>query len=179
MVPELRTERLLLRGFREDDLDAWAAICADSEVTRWLGQPDGLTREEPWRKMAYHLGHWDLRGCGDWALVEEATGRLVGRAGLSYPEGWPALELGWMVERPAWGRGFATEAARAAMDWARDERGVTHLISLILDDNHRSARVAEKLGMRVEGRARIVDGRYDVRVFGMDLVPSATTGASR
>lgn len=179
MVPELRTERLLLRGFREEDLDAWATICADGETMRWLGQPDGLTREESWRKMAFLIGHWELRGYGDWALVEHATGRLVGRAGLSYPEGWPGLEVGWLVQRPAWGRGFATEAAHAAIDWARDERGVTHLISLILDDNYRSSRVAEKLGMRVEGRARIVDGRYDVRVFGMDLVPSATIGGSR
>ena len=179
MVPELHTERLLLRGYREEDLDAWAAICADGETMRWFGQPEGLTREESWRKMAFLIGHWELRGYGDWALVERATDRLIGRAGLSYPEGWPGLEVGWLVERSAWGRGFAPEAARAAIDWARDERGATHLISLILDENHRSARVAEKLGMRVEGRARIVDGRYDVRVFGLDLVPLATIGGSR
>jgi RimJ/RimL family protein N-acetyltransferase len=176
MVPELRTERLLMRGFRDEDLDEWAVICADGETMRWLGQPDGLTREEAWRKLAFLVGHWQLRGYGDWALVERATGRLIGRAGLSCPEGWPGVEVGWLVERPSWGRGFASEAARAAVDWARDELGLTHLISLILDDNERSARVAETLGMRVEGRARIVDGRYDVRVFGMDLVPTATIG---
>jgi len=168
-VPELRTQRLLMRGFREDDLDAWAAICADREVTRWVGEGDGLSRQRAWRLMAYFLGHWDLRGFGQWALVERETGELVGRAGLLQPEAWPGLEVGWLVAREHWGRGFAPEAGRAAMEWARDELGADHIISLIEDANERSARVAEKLGMTVEGRTRIVDGRFEVRIFGTDL----------
>ena len=129
--------------------------------------------------MAFLIGHWELRGYGDWALVERATGRpSVAPACRTRRAGRDSRSAGW-CERSGWGRGFAPEAACAAIDWARDERGVTHLISLILDENHRSARVAEKLGMRVEGRAQIVDGRYDVRVFGMDLVPVATIGGSR
>jgi RimJ/RimL family protein N-acetyltransferase len=168
-VPELRTERLLLRGFRDGDLDDWAEICADAEVTRWVGDPDGLSREDAWRRMAYFLGHWELRGCGQWALEEQATGRLVGRAGLMYPEAWPGLEVGWLVGRSHWGRGYAPEAGRASMDWARDALGAAHVISLIEDENERSARVAEKLGMTVEGRTRIVNGRYEVRIFGTDL----------
>jgi RimJ/RimL family protein N-acetyltransferase len=168
-VPELETERLLLRGFRDDDLDAWASICADREVMRWFGVPEGLSREEAWRDMAYLVGHWELRGCGQWALIERDTGELVGRAGLLYPEGWPGLEAGWLVGRPHWGRGYAPEAGRAAMEWARDFLGATHLISLIEDHNRASARVAEKLGMAVEGRTRIRDGTVVVRVFGADL----------
>jgi RimJ/RimL family protein N-acetyltransferase len=168
-IPELHTERLLMRGFRESDLDAWAAICADSEVTRWVGDLDGLTREGAWRRMAYILGHWVLRGFGQWALVERETDGLVGRAGLLRPEAWPGLEVGWLVGRDHWGRGFAPEAGRASLDWARTGLGAEHVISCIEDDNHRSARVAEKLGMTVEGRTRIVDGLYEVRVFGVDL----------
>jgi RimJ/RimL family protein N-acetyltransferase len=168
-IPEVRTERLVMRGFREEDLDAWAEISADSEVTRWVGDEDGLSREDAWRRMAYFVGHWELRGCGQWALVEQETGQLVGRAGLVYPEAWPGLEVGWLVARAHWGRGFAPEAGRAAMEWARSELGADHIISLIEDHNHRSARVAEKLGMKVEGRTRIVNGQYEVRIFGTDL----------
>ena len=168
-IPELRTERLVMRGFREEDLDAWAEISADSEVTRWVGDDEGLSREDAWRRMAYFLGHWELRGCGQWALVEQETAELVGRAGLLYPEAWPGLEVGWLVARSRWGRGYAPEAGRAAMDWARSDLGADHIISLIEDQNHRSARVAEKLGMKVEGRTRIVNGKYEVRIFGTDL----------
>ena len=74
-----------------------------------------------------------------------------------------------MVGREHWGRGFAPEAGRASLDWARDALGADHVISCIEDDNERSARVAEKLGMSVEGRTRIVDGKYEVRIFGIDL----------
>jgi RimJ/RimL family protein N-acetyltransferase len=167
--PELETERLVLRAFRDDDLDAWAAVVGDPEAMRWLGHPTGLSREEAWRNMAFHLGHWQLRGCGQWALVERATGTLVGRAGLNLPEAWPGLEVGWLTGRPHWGRGFAPEAGRAAMRWARSELGADRVISLIEDDNLASQRVAEKLGMTVEGRTSIRDGRVEVRIFGVDL----------
>jgi RimJ/RimL family protein N-acetyltransferase len=168
-VPELRTERLVMRGFRDDDLDAWAAISADPEVTRWVGHPEGLTRQAAWRQMAYLAGHWELRGCGQWALVEHATGELVGRAGLLHPAEWPGLEVGWLVGRAFWGRGLAPEAGRAAMEWAHTALGADHIISLIEDENERSQRVAEKLGMSMEGRTRILDEEFEVRIFGADL----------
>jgi RimJ/RimL family protein N-acetyltransferase len=168
-VPELHTERLVMRGFREEDLDGWAELAADSEVTRWLGDPDGLTREDAWRRMAYFIGHWELRGYGQWGLFERDSGQLVGRAGLLQPEGWPGLEVGWMVARSHWGRGYAPEAGRASLDWAREALGADHVISLIEPDNERSARVAEKLGMTVEGHTKIVNGQFEVRIFGTDL----------
>jgi RimJ/RimL family protein N-acetyltransferase len=169
IVPEVHTERLVLRGFRPADIDEWAAISADPESMRWLGDEEGLSREDAWRRMAYIVGHWDLRGFGNWALEERATGELVGRAGLYKPEGWPGLEVGWLVGREHWGRGFAPEAGRAAIEWAREELGADRVISLIEDANESSARVAEKLGMSVEGRTRIVNGRYEVRIFGKAL----------
>lgn len=170
-VPELRTERLLMRGWREADLDAWTAIVRDPETMRWMGSPQGMDREEAWRDLAYLVGHWVLKGFGLWAVEDGESGELLGRVGLLYPEGWPGLEVGWLIARPHWGRGYAEEAARASMNWAREELGATHLISLIADDNRRSERVAEKLGMAVEGRA-VVRGRYELRVFGVDLEPA-------
>ena len=173
-VPEVRTERLLMRGFREEDIDEWAAISRDPEVMRWIGDENGLTREEAWRRMAYFVGHWELRGFGNWALIDKASGALVGRAGLYRPEAWPGLEVGWLVGREFWGRGFATEAGHASIEWAQAELGADHVISLIEDENLRSARVAEKLGMTVEGRTRIFNDRYEVRIFGIDLGSGGT-----
>jgi RimJ/RimL family protein N-acetyltransferase len=96
--------------------------------------------------MAVHLGHWSLRGYGQWALQERATGQLVGRAGLWQPEGWPGLEVGWLLGRRYWGRGYATEAGAAALAYAFDELGAEHVISLIRPENRGSIRVAERLG---------------------------------
>ena len=166
-IPELETDRLLLRGWRASDIDAWAELCADDELMRSLGREGGLSLADAWREMAMLAGHWALKGFGHWVLELRATGTFVGRAGLLYPPEWPGLEVGWTVARRHWGNGYAGEAARAAMEWARAELGADHLISLIADDNRRSQRVAEKLGMEVEGRAQVRG--HDLRMYGIDL----------
>jgi RimJ/RimL family protein N-acetyltransferase len=166
-VPEVETERLLMRGWRDSDTNAWAEVCSDDEVMRALGRERGLDVADAWREMASLAGHWALKGFGHWALELRATGDLVGRAGLFHPPDWPGLEMGWTVGRLHWGNGYAGEAARATMEWARAELGADHLISLIADDNRRSRRVAEKLGMQPEGRAQVRG--FDLRVYGVDL----------
>jgi RimJ/RimL family protein N-acetyltransferase len=168
-IPELETERLVLRGFGDADLDEWAALCADPEVMRWVGEPEGISREQSWRDIAYMAGHWVLRGFGLWAVVERDGGAIVGRTGLTRPEGWPGIEVGWRIAHDRWGRGYAPEAAAAAVEWGREALGLDHVISLIEDHNLASGRVAEKLGMRAEGRTRILDGTIPVRIFGKDL----------
>jgi RimJ/RimL family protein N-acetyltransferase len=146
---------LLLRPLRESDVDAYAAMCADSEIMRYLSDGRTLDREDAWRQMAMLTGHWTLRGFGMWALEERGSGAFVGRAGLHYPEGWPGREVGWALARQHWGQGYATEAARAALDHAFDTLGWEHAISLIHPDNRRSIRVAERLGERFEREATV------------------------
>lgn len=158
MIPRLETERLLLRALSPDDFDAYAAMYADPKVMRYLEDGHPLDRAAAWRSLAVHLGHWQLRGYGQWALVERATGQFIGRAGLWQPEGWPGLEVGWVLASPQWGRGFATEAARAAVDHAFGALGVERVISLIDPDNAPSIRVAERVGEQYE-RTIEVHGR--------------------
>lgn len=165
MDTRLETERLILRQFQQSDLDAYAEMCADPEVMRYIGEGKPLDRAGAWRVMATHLGHWQLRGYGLWALEEKATGRLMGRAGLWNPEGWPGLEAGWLLHRPYWGRGFATEAGRAAMDAAFRVLGVDHVISIIHPANAASIRVAERLGETFE-RTTVLNGT-EVRIYGI------------
>jgi len=161
----LETGRLMLRAFREDDLDPYAAICADPQVMRYLGEGKPFSRWETWRQMAMILGHWQLRGYGLWAVEDRATGDLIGRIGFFNPEGWPGFELGWVLGRRYWGRGYATEGARRALEHAFTEMGRDHVISLIRPDNYASIRVAERLGERLEGRTELFG--HDVLVYGI------------
>ena len=149
-VPELETSRLLLRGFRDEDGEAWAEICADEELMRWIGR-EPMDRGDAWRHMAELSGHWALKGFGQWALEERRSGELVGRAGLYRPPDWPGLEVGWLVRRDRWGRGYATEAGAAAVRYAFERLGADHVLSLITVENAASRRVAEKLGAVASG----------------------------
>lgn len=150
-IPRLTTERLLLRGLEERDFEAYAAMMADPEVTRFLGDGSPLSRFDAWRQMAMFAGHWVLRGFGIWAVEERATGAFVGRIGCFEPDGWPGFEIGYALARHAWGRGYAREAAAASLAYARETLGRERIISIIRPDNTASARVATALGATPAG----------------------------
>ncbi len=142
----IETARLRLRSFRESDLEDLARLNADPDVMRYVGQGRPLSRAESWRQISTIVGHQQLRGYSIWAVEDRATGQFVGRVGPWFPEGWPILEVGWLID-PLWQRqGLATEAARAALDWVFAHLSVEQIGSLIAPDNLASARVAEKLG---------------------------------
>jgi RimJ/RimL family protein N-acetyltransferase len=162
--------------FRQGDLDAYAAMCADVEVMRHLGDGKPLDRPNSWRQIAMILGHWQLRGFGLFALEEKRTGALVGRAGIFEPEGWPGFEAGWMLRRESWGKGYATEAARRVLRWAFTDLGREHVISLIREANAPSIRVAERLGERLEGRA-VIFGQ-EALVYGLDRAAWRAAGGA-
>jgi RimJ/RimL family protein N-acetyltransferase len=97
------------------------------------------------------LRQWELRGYGHWCVTEKATGQVAGVVGFYHPEGaWPGVDLGWVLHRSRWGRGYATEAAAAALDWVWRCTQVDRVISLIAPDDQRSIRVATKIGERFE-----------------------------
>ncbi|WGV24736.1 GNAT family N-acetyltransferase [Halotia branconii] len=155
-VPQLKTQRLLLRGFCEEDLDAYADMCGNAEVMRYIGEGKPLSRGESWRNMAMIVGHWQLRGYGMWAVEERLTGAMIGRVGCWNPEGWIDFEIGWALRQAFWGHGLATEAARVAMDYAFEKLQRSHVISLIRPHNAASIRVAQKLGEKLQGRIELL-----------------------
>ena len=151
--------------WREDDFETYEKMCADPEVMRFLG---GRTFDtlEAWRHMAFHIGHWQLRGYGHWAVEEKSTREFIGRLGFLNPAGWPAFEIGWTLAPKVWGKGYATEGARRALDYAFNELDKEHVISLIHPDNKGSIHVAERLGEKVEGRAELFGN--ELLVYGID-----------
>jgi RimJ/RimL family protein N-acetyltransferase len=152
----LETDRLTLRMLRESDLDAYAEMCADPEVMRYIGDGQPLARPMAWRNLAMMVGHWSLRGYGLWAVEERTSGVLVGRIGCWNPEGWPGFELGWMLRRSYWGLGYATEGARAALRFAFTQLNRPHVISLIHPENAASIRVAMRLGERLHDSTEVM-----------------------
>jgi RimJ/RimL family protein N-acetyltransferase len=155
-MPMLETERLILRMLRASDFDAYAEMCADPETMRYIGDGQPLSRPMAWRNLATMIGHWSLRGYGNWAAQERTTGAFVGRIGFWNPDGWPGFEIGWTLHRRVWGRGYATEGARAALRFAFLELGQPQVISLIHPDNAASIRVAERLGERLIERTELM-----------------------
>jgi len=153
ILPVLFTERLILRPLNGDDFEPWAAFQADPETMRFLGGVQG--RAEAWRSLCTMAGAWSVRGFSMFALIERTSGRWVGRVGPWQPEGWPGTEVGWGVAREFAGRGFAYEAAVAAMDYAVEMLGWTDIIHTIDPDNLPSIRLAKRLGAVNRGATRL------------------------
>lgn len=148
-IPVVETERLILRAPQLADFDRVAAFYADARSAP-VGGP--LTRQDAWSAFAEGAGQWLLRGHGFWEIENRQTGETIGRAGIYHPDFWPEPELGWMLYGETHqGRGIALEAALAARDGAARHFGISAPISSITATNHRSIRLAERMGARPEG----------------------------
>ncbi len=147
-----------MRWFEPADWDDYATICADAEVMRFIGEGAVQTRDQAWQSMAAFLGHWHLLGYGMWAVQQRDSGRLLGRVGFLDRPGWPGFELGWLLGREHWGRGFAREAAAAALAHAFAVLRKPRVISLIRPGNARSIAVATALGETLHSRIHFAGG---------------------
>ena len=147
--PRLETERLILRQWRLEDFERYAQMFAAPE-THHIGGP--LTLGDAWRRFLQMPGAWSLQGFGMFAIEEKVSGLFMGQAGPWYPAGWPGTEVGYALHPEAWGRGYATEACTAAIDWAFDHLGWTEVIHSIDVTNTASQKVARRLGARNRGR---------------------------
>lgn len=144
----IETARLRLRRFREDDLDTLHRWNSDVEFTRHLSGV--MTLGETEEAYTRWQRHWDDHGFGICAVEWRETGELIGRAGPQYHRAWPHdPEVGWALDPGWWGRGIATEAGRASIDWAFGELGFARVVSITTEANTASRRVMEKLGFRL------------------------------
>ena len=154
----IETERLLLRGWREEDIEPYARMCADPEVMRFIGDGSTLTPEQSEEQIGFFVRRWEERGFGLWAAEERATGVLAGFVGLNHQEDWAEgphkTEVGWRLGRQFWGRGLATEGARASVGYGLRKIGLERIISIIQPENAASRRVAEKAGLTLGGETR-------------------------
>jgi len=153
-VPELRGERVLLRGWRETDLESFAALNADPVVMEHF--PSTMTRERSDAIVIERvLPMFAEEGFGWWAVEVPGVARFVGFVGLQDPsfEAWftPCVEVGWRLAHEHWGHGYATEAARVAMAYGFDVVGLDEIVSFTVPANRRSVAVMERLGMRYDG----------------------------
>ncbi len=149
-VTELRTERTLLRAWRDNDLAPFAQLNADEEVMRWF--PSLLTREQSDAMVERIRSRLSEAGWGLWALEVPGVSPFCGFVGLSRvpfeTSFTPAVEIGWRLDRPWWGRGYASEAARACLRYAFGSLGLAEIVSFTTTKNVRSRAVMERLGMR-------------------------------
>lgn len=168
-IPIVETERLRLRGISAEDLDDFSEMNANPDFARYFGTGKPLSRWESWNVLTMLAGHWMVRGFGFWFVEEKVTKKFVGRVGIWYPDGRPGTEIGWGISPDYWGKGYATEAARASKDWAFTNLGVDELISVIHPENEASKRVAIRIGeayretMDVNGKESHIYSIFDFK----------------
>ena len=159
-APRLETERLILREFRVEDLDAHAATLGDPPVMEFIGGKP-MTREDSWRRLCSGLGSWQLIGIGPWAVERKADGAMVGHCGFFefQRDMTPSIrgepEMGWIFDRSVHGQGIAFEACARALEWADEALSAPSYPAIISMGNVASMKLAEKLGFQ-----RLDDGLY-------------------
>ena len=159
----LETARLRLRPLTVADADLWVDLHADERVNRFVGT---YTRQAALDRLAWIEKQWSERGHGLFAVEDRADGRFLGRAGLNYWEQFDEVEAGWTLRAEAWGRGYATEAARAFLDWGFDTLDTPYVTAMIRPGNAPSVQVAERLGCTVRREDALFD--EPVTVYALD-----------
>ena len=159
----IETRRLSMRPPVEADLAGWSALDSDREATRFIGGVQ--TRDQSRAGLATVMRMWAEQGCGLFSVIERASGVWVGRVGPWVPKDHIGTEVGWAIARPAWGNGYAVEAATAAITWAFESLRWTEVIHCIDAPNRASIKVAERLGSGWMRQDRDADGKT-VQVYG-------------
>jgi ribosomal-protein-alanine N-acetyltransferase len=151
-MPSVETDRLLLRMIREDDLDNLAALFADPEVVKYVGNGLPTGREEAERALHSIINHWEANGFGRWAIEDRTSGEFIGFGGLRSLFGTP--EVVYHLAKAHWGKGYATEVGRATLRFGFEERGDDRIVAIAKPGNSASIHVMDKLGMRFVKNAR-------------------------
>jgi len=154
-MPSIETERLLLRKLRLDDLDDVAALFADPDVVRYVGNGEPADRDEAERALNSTLRRWQEQSFGRWAALDRKTGKFIGMGGFRSLFGTP--EVVYHLAKENWGKGYATELARAALRFGFEDRGFDRIVAIAKPQNTASIHVMKKIGMQFEKQARYYD----------------------
>ena len=149
MIKDLETERAILRMFTMDDLDAFAAICSNPQVTKYIGiECKPIPREDVKDAIVSILKHWEKNGFGRWAVVDKESNQLIVYSGLRSHEG--TAELVYLLDEPFWNKGMATEISTAVIKVGFEDHNFPRIIAMTRPENTASIRVMEKIGMKLE-----------------------------
>ncbi|MCK6454483.1 MAG: GNAT family N-acetyltransferase [Alphaproteobacteria bacterium] len=174
----VETARLILRPFTPDDIPAYAAIRAKPEVVRFLSSRPDQARADAERIVPYFAGEWARRGYGPWAAIDKETGMLRGHLGLRFLPEFGETEILYMLDSAVWNRGYASEGAAAARDFAFGRLGLARVIAIALPENRASTRVMEKTGLRYERMAEFKG--FQVKYYALERTgyphPSTSSG---
>jgi [ribosomal protein S5]-alanine N-acetyltransferase len=169
----IETDRLILRPFEPDDLEAYAAIRSRPANARFLPGGEAGASDAGDRVRAngtpWGLAAWNAGGFAPWAVIEKSSTRLIGHLGLRYLPEIDETELLYLIDEPWWGKGFATEGGHAAVRFARDRLGARRLVAFALPENGASIAVMRKLGFRFDGKQSIFG--LDAERYVLDLAP--------
>ena len=154
-IPTIRTSRLLLRPWTPDDAEAWFEILQEDGILRYFPNPAPPPRKKADSYIAHHLEHWEKHGYGHWAVVTQDDKRVVGWSGLEYLPELGETEVAYLLSKSVWGRGYASEAARAALGFGFESAGLASIIGLVHQDNVASISVLEKCGLHFADRIRL------------------------
>lgn len=150
----INTDRLLLRRWRDEDVEPFAAMCSDPEVMRYIGSGATRTRAQAQTSIQAYECEWEKNGFGLFAVELLEDGRFLGFTGLAepsfLPEIMPAVEIGWRLARQNWGKGYASEAAQAALNFGLENLGLSEIVGIHQTENRASGRIMEKLGMHFD-----------------------------
>jgi RimJ/RimL family protein N-acetyltransferase len=147
-MPSIETDRLLLRHFRLDDLDDLARLFSDPEVMRYVGNGQPINRDESDRALRSIIKHWQGHGFGRWAVLDKVSKQFLGFGGLRSLFDTP--EIVYHFAKASWGKGLATELARASLRFGFEDRKFRRIVAVAKPENHASVHVMEKLGMHFE-----------------------------
>lgn len=172
-APEIQTSRLLLRPLEASDAEPLFSIFSDTEAIRYWGTPD-RTLEDSKNSIVRFQESWKKNGFGDWAVTENSSGRFIGFCGLHYITGMDEVNLGYLLNRSYWGKGYATEACFASLNFGFEKRGLSQVVATTDPKNGASLRLLEKCCMTLSknivrnGRDRVV---YQITKTEWDKMP--------
>jgi len=158
-IPTIATSRLILRPFTEEDVDPLHRILSARDILRYFPNPNPPTRDKVEKLISAQLKHWEEHGYGWWAVEPRWKKQLIGWSGLQFLPETEEVEVGYLLDQAFWGKGLATEAAQACLQYGFENFDVESIVAIVHPDNTASQRVIEKLGMSFVDQAHY---------FGMD-----------